>query len=695
MASKLALLFILTPLIAVAESLTGLSNGSYYATSVADGNSEIISQREACALAKKELIGYVFGLNTKVTSNVVQTLNEVQLTNKITLDSDKIQLKGVNTNVKSQPQDGRFASTCTMTYLESEAKLELSRLAKIRQNLDRDKLHRATYENKDPIRFGRVVVRSNAPKSKVFIDDTFWGYAPIEVDRVPLGSHKLSVSADNYVTHIQDFNIDLGQVQNLAVTLSRNLATLNVDNLPANSILWIDGIKQPGYRNLSFKPGIKTIRVEAPFYYPYQDKLELTAGAVLNRRATLIPKRVSIGFISKNQKTDVYVNGAKIGATPLQKELNVGNYQVDFMGPSGVIHSQEIVVTPSKGFIVEAVGKPVVTQSPKLQNVMLYKDSSLNVVKGYGSLKQIPQFYRGQTTQAIFELAAPSEGFIFVNGKLAGKKIVVIDDLEGPVLIKVEAPNYHSDEIKFFAVSPKTAVPSAVNCPRGSPNGSIGITYQVNDNGLTYCWNTPEFKAEKEYAYILRPDSNNYVKLHLFKKLPSQNSNLLASYLFSPTAHSDHDQLWGTTIDSWLKLRFKGLPFEKFKVKEGNCSFLCKNMTFFKVDIPKSYGTMPAAVSVNNNTLGDDFLIDGADRFAFQQIMDNRYNVPIGFVADRIVYAHRNPFFPDNSPTSDLTAEMIPLTIFDSSKRENFGLSRAGFKVERDPALDNARRYSK
>ena len=694
MAFKSTVLIILVPLMAAAESLTGLSNGSYYATSIADGDTEIISQREACALAKKELIGYVFGLNTKVTSNVVQTLNEVQLTNKITLDSDKIQLKGVNTNVKSQPQDGRFASTCTMTYPESEAKLELARLAKIRQNLDRDKLHRATYENTDPVRFGRVVVKSNATKSKVFIDDTFWGHAPIEVDRVPLGNHRLSVSADNYVTHIQDFKIELGQVQNLAVTMRRNLATLNLNNLPANSILWIDGIKQPGYGNLSFEPGIKTIRVEAPFYYPYQDKLELTAGAVLNHRAVLIPKKVSIGFISKNQKTDVYVNGAKIGSTPLQKELDVGSYQVDFMGPSGVIHSQAIVVTPSKGFTVEAVGKPVVTQAPKFQNVMLYKDSGLSVVKGYGSLKQIPQFYKGRTTQSIFELAAPTEGFIFVNGRLAGKKIVVIDDLEGPVSIKVEAPNYHSDEVKFFAVSPKKAVPNAANCPSGSPDSSVGITYRVSGKEQTYCWSTPEFKAEKEYAFVLRPDSNNHVKLHLFKKLPNQNSNLLASYLFSPTANSDHAQLWETTIDDWLKLRFKGLPFEKFEVKEANCSFLCKNKTFFKVDIPKSYGTMPAAVSINDNTFGDDFSISGADKFAFQQLMDSGYKAPSGFVADRIVYAYRNPLFPDNSPTSDLAAEMIPLTIFDPSKRENFGLSKAGFKLDRDPALDNARRYS-
>ncbi|MCX6131898.1 MAG: PEGA domain-containing protein, partial [Proteobacteria bacterium] len=360
--------------------LAGQEKDNYYASGQAQADTQIAAERAACDNAKRELISYVFGLSTKVNSNFVQTLDKVHLTQTVDVNSDWLSLKGLQQTLSSTTDEkGMLISECRILYSLAEAKLEKSRIDKARALLEREKLNRASFENSDPVNFGRLTVRSNAPKTKVFLDGVHWGWAPLEVDRVPVGEHQVSLSADGYVTDAMGIDLKIGEAKVVFVAMKKNLAKLQLLNLPARSTVWINGLKSSASR-YDLDPGEVIIRVEAPYYMPYQDALTLAAGANLEHSIHMVAKPIPVSFVSKGEKADVFINGASIGKTPISKDLVLGDYSVDFMTAAGIIHKTNLTVTPGAKLSVVAPPAPKSSSaSARLSPVVLYKDSSLSV----------------------------------------------------------------------------------------------------------------------------------------------------------------------------------------------------------------------------------------------------------------------------------------------------------------------------
>ncbi len=430
--------------------IAGQDGSNYYATGKSEAASQVTSEADSCASAKRELIAYIFGLTTKVNSNVVQTLDKTQLTQTINVNSDWLHLKGISQEVKTLPSGNKFVSECTILYPVAEANREKARIEKARAVLASGKLHRATFENADPVNFGRLTIRSNAPKSKVFLDSVFWGNTPLEIDRVSIGEHSLSVSADNFVTGNQVVSINIGDSKEVFVTLKRNWARLELLGLPPKATVWLNGMRA-GSTAENLEPGEVIIRIEAPLYKPIQDSLKLAAGANLQHSIKMLPKPVSVAFTSKGEQAQVYLNGENIGNTPITKNIEVGQYAADFMTSRGLIYSQSFTLNPSESFSVTAPKQEKTsTVSAKFAAVVLYKDSSLTVRKDYSSFRKIPPLSADVKQVGLsIEFVEPKNGFIYVNDKLAGSKAVVIDDLTEDVTIRFEAPGYYSDEQKF------------------------------------------------------------------------------------------------------------------------------------------------------------------------------------------------------------------------------------------------------
>ena len=424
--------------------LAGQEKDNYYASGKAQADTQIAAERAACDNAKRELISYVFGLSTKVNSNFVQTLDKVHLTQTVDVNSDWLSLKGLQQTLSSTTDEkGMLISECRILYSLAEAKLEKNRIEKARALLEREKLNRASFENSDPVNFGRLTVRSNAPKTKVFLDGVHWGWAPLEVDRVPVGEHQISLSADGYITEAMGIDLKIGEAKIVFVAMKKNLAKLQLLNLPARSTVWINGLMSSASR-YDLDPGEVIIRVEAPYYMPYQDALTLAAGANLEHSIHMVAKLVPVSFVSKGEKADVFINGASIGKTPISKDLVLGDYSVDFMTAVGIIHKTNLTVTPGAKLSVVAPPAPKSSSaSARFSPVVLYKDSSLSVRKDYASFRAIPAFSSGSATSFSIELMEPKEGFIYVNGKLAGKRSIVVDDVDSFTTIKIEAPGYY------------------------------------------------------------------------------------------------------------------------------------------------------------------------------------------------------------------------------------------------------------
>ncbi len=429
----------------------GQNGDVFYSTGQAQSDRKLAAEKEACDSAKRELIGYIFGLSTKVMSNVIQVQDMTNITQSIDADSDWLHLISLKQNVISEFKQDQYIATCHLQYPVPEANKEKKRIERARNLLDKQKLNRANFEHTDPVRFGRLTVRSNVSKAKVFLDGVFWGSTPLEIDRVPLGKHQLITSAEAYVSDSQEITMDLGENKQIFITLTKNFASLEIMDLPPGAKLWINGIKVPSGQTHP-EPGDVIIRAEAPFYHPYQDRISINPGARLQHSISMTAKAVPVSFISKGEKADVYVNGTKHGSTPLIKEFPVGSYTVDFMTSAGILYSQSLMVVPGGKVTVTAPApKKTQTTHAHFSSVVLYKDASLSVRKNYSSFREIPNF-SGKTASVSFEMMEPKNAFIYVNGTLAGKHAIVIDDVALGTVIKVESAGYYSSEFQIRTV---------------------------------------------------------------------------------------------------------------------------------------------------------------------------------------------------------------------------------------------------
>ena len=83
--------------------------------------------------------------------------------------------------------------------------------------------------------------------------------------------------------------------------------------------------------------------------------------AAIDHQVELTPKQVPVSFASAEEQADMYLKGASIGMTPVNRDLAVRSYNIDFKKGAGFIHKVKLSVTPSPGIQVEAPRTPCTT----------------------------------------------------------------------------------------------------------------------------------------------------------------------------------------------------------------------------------------------------------------------------------------------------------------------------------------------
>ena len=684
-------------LIARADVTAGKSGGFYFANGQAQSPNEVQAKDESCSRAKKDLIGYIFGLNTKVNSNVVMTNDKYDLTERVQVNSDWLQLKALKVMVTAQKTGNEYLATCIVQYAEAEADKELRRIKKSQQVLAEKKLNRVSFENSLGPDVGKITVVTQPPQAKVFIDSTFVGYSPVEVNQVPIGSHDLSVQRDGFKTITSSVRVGLGEDKRLSLDFTKNYSNLEVRGLPPGAKLWIDGIQSDGYKISGLTAGRKIIRAEAVGYFSYQDTINIGEGAQLVHDIHLNPRPVAVSFVSQGEPASVYVNGKDVGRTPLSRELAVGSYSVDFLTSQGVVDQQ--VVTVSVGSPVKVIGKPVATKTtaPKMSPIMVYKDPTLTVGKGFQTKDLTPRIYSRESQMIGVDLAHPAEGFIFVNGRLAGKQTVQIDNIDGELKVKVEAPGYYGDEFQFFSISSKnSAEAKGVSCTKNPEPKRSAIARGIQrflsgDDGANFlevrfhsdlykstkfCWNFPEYDQWGHFQFPLGDDTLNRVEfpIHLFKKISTTPAisaiaakntldgttccnGVIATLVFN---EGDRYFLDKENIGQWLARRYPGLKFLKYKTDDN---FL------YVTHIPAEFGRIPGIVQYvgihgydlklpnNSNGYSSTMLFEGTPDFK----MSDRVIVVYDYASSkRFGQKLRDLEFKDDFSQSNVTFQQEP-----------------------------------
>ena len=188
------------------------------------------------------------------------------------------------------------------------------------------------------------------------------------------GAYTLSLPYGNhyYTIKLKDFSLN-----NQAVHIDKNAKTVNVDLTEffakvdvscktEDAEILINGESLGmGKWEGSMVPGKCEVEIVKSGYHPQSKTMELMENDSV--RFDFPSLKMISGFLNVNYTpngSEIYVNGEKIGVTPLQKELPVGGYKVEIKREGYLAYTNEIKIADGKEMFVN--GELTPTQLLKL-----------------------------------------------------------------------------------------------------------------------------------------------------------------------------------------------------------------------------------------------------------------------------------------------------------------------------------------
>lgn len=184
-------IFLISPL-ALAERSVFEKDGIITAVGLSDKDNEILAREDACNNAKRELIGYAFGLGFQVNQNMVRTLGALDYSQGVEVSSGEIVIRGASPEIELS----RGTTKCTLTYPVTEANLERERLksaSSFKQTQFTD------VGDVNQVSGGVLEIKTIPSDADVFVDNQRWGTTPIRLNgKLKAGLHIIRIEHENY-----------------------------------------------------------------------------------------------------------------------------------------------------------------------------------------------------------------------------------------------------------------------------------------------------------------------------------------------------------------------------------------------------------------------------------------------------------------------------------------------------------------
>jgi hypothetical protein len=187
-----------------------------------------------------------------------------------------------------------------------------------------------------------LVVESDPPKTKIFVDDKERGASPAVLEVEPGVLHKVELRREKYDVYRSDINVSLGNKKGLSATLTPHPGSLRVETNMSGATVWVDGVDSkdtpctfeglaPGSHEVSISPVLWAKR-----FYVCEEKyvVDVASDEVATLSKTLVPGKGQVQILDAPPGSTISIDG-----TPVDPAL-VATTGVEI--PAGVF---DIVVT--------------------------------------------------------------------------------------------------------------------------------------------------------------------------------------------------------------------------------------------------------------------------------------------------------------------------------------------------------------
>jgi formylglycine-generating enzyme required for sulfatase activity len=268
-----------------------------------------------------------------------------------------------------------------------------------------------------------LTIESNPTGADVYVDEGHVGMSPVEIKTLTPGAHQVRITKDRYEDYQGNVFIQEKKPRSIKADLVPvSFGDLEVVSNPSGAEVFIDDV-QKGTTPIALEglsKGTRKVVVKKEGFEPWQSMVEIVPLKKVQVFADFFTNYGGLNIASDPSGADVYVDGKKVGKTPLSlKKIKKGAHKINIHKTAFAKWNQEVMVEASKVAEVNAT-----------------------LFSGFGSLKV---------------KTVPEGADIFIDGKKFGKSPLEIKKIKkGSVTVEAKKTCYG-------------LVKKKVKIPRGKP----------------------------------------------------------------------------------------------------------------------------------------------------------------------------------------------------------------------------------
>jgi len=198
-------------------------------------------------------------------------------------------------------------------------------------------------------------VSSIPSQASIYINGEYRGETPLTLE-VEAGTYAIRISKDDYQDYTTTVTIEPGKTATVSANLTQKTGMLKITSEPSGAEVYVDGsYKGTTPLTLTLTPGTYEVKVVKEDYEPYTQIVTLNADETKTINAKL---KALFGFLNvycNVQGADIYLDGKKIGETPLKGyKLSTGEHKVEVKKEGHQIFTQMIIIEPTKTHTINA-----------------------------------------------------------------------------------------------------------------------------------------------------------------------------------------------------------------------------------------------------------------------------------------------------------------------------------------------------
>lgn len=206
-----------------------------------------------------------------------------------------------------------------------EVKKDKHRTVSKNINLTLGKNETIMMDSPEPI-YGFLEISSSPIRTDIYIDGKHYGQTPKVISDLIIGQHELKLEKQGCATSITSINIIEGETLKINETLQTG-KEITITTGQNGDKIYVDG-NHVGTSPLTANISFGTHEVKATRGNQTTTKtVDITVSS--GKQECILAFGKMIGINSSNKGDDVYVDGKKVGETPMEIDLSLGSHEVE------------------------------------------------------------------------------------------------------------------------------------------------------------------------------------------------------------------------------------------------------------------------------------------------------------------------------------------------------------------------------